>query len=142
MLIPRYSAHAASVPVAVHLDHATNAEHLELAIGLAEKEGIKFDSIMVDASHADVSPPYQLRSPFGRSRSSSLPSSNIPEPLALPSPLFPLTSKNQWGELLSFPHSHGFCTIQPISRLFNWLQILNHSVFALFSSLGTVQGSI
>jgi fructose/tagatose bisphosphate aldolase len=47
-------AHAASVPVAVHLDHATDAAHLELAIGLAEKEGIKFDSIMVDASHADV----------------------------------------------------------------------------------------
>jgi fructose/tagatose bisphosphate aldolase len=51
----QHSARAASVPVAVHLDHATNAEHLELAIGLAEKEGIKFDSIMVDASHADVS---------------------------------------------------------------------------------------
>ncbi|WVW80802.1 hypothetical protein I302_102789 [Kwoniella bestiolae CBS 10118] len=46
-------AHNASVPIAVHLDHATDAEHLELSIGLAEKEGIKFDSIMVDASHAD-----------------------------------------------------------------------------------------
>jgi fructose-bisphosphate aldolase class II len=40
--------------VSVHLDHATNDEQLELAVGLAEK-GIKFDSIMVDASHADVS---------------------------------------------------------------------------------------
>ncbi|OCF33683.1 tagatose-bisphosphate aldolase [Kwoniella heveanensis CBS 569] len=45
-------AHNASVPISVHLDHATDAEHLELSIGLAEK-GIKFDSIMVDASHAD-----------------------------------------------------------------------------------------
>ena len=42
------------MPIAVHLDHATDVEHLELAIGLAEKKGIKFDSIMVDASHADV----------------------------------------------------------------------------------------
>jgi fructose/tagatose bisphosphate aldolase len=47
------SAHNASVPISVHLDHATDAEQLELAVGLAEK-GIKFDSIMVDASHADV----------------------------------------------------------------------------------------
>ncbi|WWC72619.1 uncharacterized protein I206_106581 [Kwoniella pini CBS 10737] len=46
-------AHDASVPISVHLDHATDAAHLELSIGLAEKEGIKFDSIMVDASHAD-----------------------------------------------------------------------------------------
>lgn len=47
-------AHNASVPISVHLDHATDEEQLELAVGLAEK-GIKFDSIMVDASHADVS---------------------------------------------------------------------------------------
>ena len=47
------SAHNASVPISVHLDHATDAEQLELAVGLAE-QGIKFDSIMVDASHADV----------------------------------------------------------------------------------------
>ncbi|OWZ31296.1 tagatose-bisphosphate aldolase [Cryptococcus neoformans] len=46
-------AHNASVPISVHLDHATDPEHLELSIGLAEK-GIKFDSIMVDASHADT----------------------------------------------------------------------------------------
>ncbi|KAK4688484.1 fructose-bisphosphate aldolase, class II, partial [Tremellales sp. Uapishka_1] len=46
-------AHSASVPIAVHLDHATDVEHLELAVGLAEK-GIAFDSIMVDASHADT----------------------------------------------------------------------------------------
>ncbi|THU80438.1 aldolase [Dendrothele bispora CBS 962.96] len=46
-------SHSASVPIAVHLDHATDEEHLELAIGLAEK-GIKFDSIMVDASHAET----------------------------------------------------------------------------------------
>lgn len=46
-------AHQASVPIAVHLDHATDPEHLELALGLAE-QGIVFDSIMVDASHAEV----------------------------------------------------------------------------------------
>ena len=43
----------ASVPIAVHLDHATDPEHLELALSLAE-QGIAFDSIMVDASHAEV----------------------------------------------------------------------------------------
>lgn len=48
-----YSAHGASVPIAVHLDHATDPEHIELALSLAE-QGIAFDSIMVDASHADV----------------------------------------------------------------------------------------
>jgi fructose-bisphosphate aldolase class II len=53
--LPRFhSAHQASVPIAVHLDHATDPEHLELALSLAE-QGIAFDSIMVDASHADVS---------------------------------------------------------------------------------------
>ncbi|KAJ3785021.1 aldolase [Lentinula aff. detonsa] len=46
-------AHQASVPIAVHLDHATDPEHLELAFSLA-KEGIAFDSIMVDASHAET----------------------------------------------------------------------------------------
>ncbi|KAH9475254.1 Putative fructose-bisphosphate aldolase [Psilocybe cubensis] len=45
-------AHQASVPIAVHLDHATDPEHLELALSLAE-QGIIFDSIMVDASHAE-----------------------------------------------------------------------------------------
>jgi len=46
-------AHQASVPIAVHLDHATDPEHLELALGLAE-QGVVFDSIMVDASHAET----------------------------------------------------------------------------------------
>ncbi|KAF9005098.1 ketose-bisphosphate aldolase [Cyathus striatus] len=46
-------ARQASVPIAVHLDHATDVEHLELALSLAEN-GIAFDSIMVDASHADT----------------------------------------------------------------------------------------
>uniref|UniRef100_A0A0W0FCQ5 Fructose-bisphosphate aldolase n=1 Tax=Moniliophthora roreri TaxID=221103 RepID=A0A0W0FCQ5_MONRR len=46
------AAQGASVPIAVHLDHATDPEHLELALSLAE-QGIAFDSIMVDASHAD-----------------------------------------------------------------------------------------
>ncbi|TRM66703.1 ketose-bisphosphate aldolase [Schizophyllum amplum] len=48
------AAHQASVPIAVHLDHATDAEHMELALGLAEKDGIMFDSIMCDASHAET----------------------------------------------------------------------------------------
>ncbi|KAJ7223156.1 aldolase [Mycena pura] len=47
------AAHQASVPIAVHLDHATNPEHIELALSLAE-QGIAFDSIMVDASHAET----------------------------------------------------------------------------------------
>ncbi|KAF9267218.1 aldolase [Marasmius fiardii PR-910] len=47
------AAHGASVPIAVHLDHATDPEHLELALSLAE-QGIAFDSIMVDASHAET----------------------------------------------------------------------------------------
>ncbi|KXN91321.1 Putative fructose-bisphosphate aldolase [Leucoagaricus sp. SymC.cos] len=46
-------AHQASVPIAVHLDHATDVEHLELALSLAE-QGIAFDSIMVDAGHAET----------------------------------------------------------------------------------------
>ncbi|KDQ49995.1 hypothetical protein JAAARDRAFT_142624 [Jaapia argillacea MUCL 33604] len=46
------AAHQASVPIAVNLDHATDPEHLELALSLAEA-GIAFDSIMVDASHAE-----------------------------------------------------------------------------------------
>ncbi|KAJ7902783.1 ketose-bisphosphate aldolase [Mycena olivaceomarginata] len=48
-----HAAHQASVPIAVHLDHATDPEHLKLALSLAE-QGIAFDSIMVDASHADT----------------------------------------------------------------------------------------
>ncbi|KAJ7475121.1 aldolase [Mycena galericulata] len=47
------AAHQASVPIAVHLDHATDPEHIELALSLAE-HGIAFDSIMVDASHAET----------------------------------------------------------------------------------------
>ncbi|OZJ04491.1 hypothetical protein BZG36_02666 [Bifiguratus adelaidae] len=46
-------ARNASVPIAVHLDHATDPEHIELALSLAE-QGIAFDSIMVDASHAET----------------------------------------------------------------------------------------
>ncbi|KAI0671068.1 aldolase [Trametes maxima] len=47
------AAHQASVPISVHLDHATDPEHLELALSLAE-QGVAFDSIMVDASHAET----------------------------------------------------------------------------------------
>ena len=44
------------MPIAVNLDHATDPEHLELALSLAE-QGIAFDSIMVDASHAEACAP-------------------------------------------------------------------------------------
>lgn len=37
----------------MHLDHATDSAQLELVLGLAE-QGTSFDSIMVDASHADT----------------------------------------------------------------------------------------
>ncbi|KAF8633115.1 hypothetical protein AX15_001498 [Amanita polypyramis BW_CC] len=46
-------AHQATVPISVHLDHATDPTHVEYALDLAEK-GIIFDSIMVDASHANT----------------------------------------------------------------------------------------
>jgi fructose-bisphosphate aldolase class II len=46
-------AHAASVPIAVHLDHATTDEDIDTALRFAEA-GVAFDSIMVDASHADT----------------------------------------------------------------------------------------
>lgn len=49
----RTSAHSASVPISVHLDHATDDAALQFVLGLAD-QGIKFDSIMVDASHADT----------------------------------------------------------------------------------------
>ncbi|KAI9329893.1 aldolase [Zopfochytrium polystomum] len=47
------AARAASVPISVHLDHATTDEDVDFALTLAE-QGIAFDSIMVDASHADT----------------------------------------------------------------------------------------
>ncbi|PFH48511.1 hypothetical protein AMATHDRAFT_149714 [Amanita thiersii Skay4041] len=46
-------AHEASVPIAVHLDHATDQDDLEYVLDMAAK-GAKFDSIMVDASHAET----------------------------------------------------------------------------------------
>lgn len=45
-------AHSASVPIAVHLDHATTEHDIDTALTFAER-GTAFDSIMVDASHAD-----------------------------------------------------------------------------------------
>ena len=48
------AAHAASVPIAVHVDHAQEDEDIQWILEeLAEKQGIKIDSIMIDASHAD-----------------------------------------------------------------------------------------
>lgn len=44
-------AHAASVPIAVHLDHATTVEDINMVLDFAD-QGVKFDSIMIDASHA------------------------------------------------------------------------------------------
>ncbi len=46
-------AHSATVPIAVHLDHATTAEDIDAALSLAET-GVAFDSIMIDASHAET----------------------------------------------------------------------------------------
>lgn len=46
-------AHSASAPVSVHLDHATTEEDIDTALRFVE-EGVPFDSIMVDASHADT----------------------------------------------------------------------------------------
>jgi len=47
------AAHSASVPISVHLDHATTDEDISVALTFAE-EGCAFDSIMVDCSHADT----------------------------------------------------------------------------------------
>ncbi|KAJ9122868.1 hypothetical protein QFC24_003906 [Naganishia onofrii] len=46
-------AHSASVPIAVHLDHATTEHDIDTALTFAER-GTAFDSIMVDASHAET----------------------------------------------------------------------------------------
>lgn len=46
-------AHSATVPISVHLDHATEESDVEYAVALAER-GIALDSIMIDASHADT----------------------------------------------------------------------------------------
>jgi fructose-bisphosphate aldolase class II len=46
-------AHSASVPISVHLDHATTEEDIDTSLTFAER-GVAFDSIMVDASHADT----------------------------------------------------------------------------------------
>ncbi|THH08016.1 hypothetical protein EW145_g2999 [Phellinidium pouzarii] len=53
MRLMSFRARQASVPIAVHIDDATDPEHIELALSLAE-QGIAFDSIMVDANHADT----------------------------------------------------------------------------------------
>ncbi|KAI9691822.1 MAG: hypothetical protein M1822_007894 [Bathelium mastoideum] len=42
-------AHSASVPIALHLDHAASAEDIRFAADLGPEKG--FDSIMVDMSH-------------------------------------------------------------------------------------------
>ncbi|KDN41232.1 aldolase [Tilletiaria anomala UBC 951] len=48
------AAHAASVPISVHVDHAQEDEDIKWILEeLAEKQHIKVDSIMIDASHAD-----------------------------------------------------------------------------------------
>jgi len=47
------AAHTASVPISVHLDHATTDEDIDTALRFAE-EGCAFDSIMVDCSHAET----------------------------------------------------------------------------------------
>jgi fructose-bisphosphate aldolase class II len=51
------AARSSTVPIAVHLDHATTAEDIDLVLTWAEQSSEKereavFDSIMIDASHA------------------------------------------------------------------------------------------
>ncbi|CDZ98367.1 Fructose 1,6-bisphosphate aldolase [Phaffia rhodozyma] len=46
-------AKEAKVPIAIHLDHATTDHDIDTALAFAE-QGVKFDSIMVDSSHADT----------------------------------------------------------------------------------------
>jgi fructose-bisphosphate aldolase class II len=46
-------AASASVPIAVHMDHATTKEDIETVLGFAE-QGSVLDSLMIDASHADT----------------------------------------------------------------------------------------
>lgn len=47
------TCHSASVPIAVHLDHAANHKDIERALKWAE-EGVALDSIMIDCSHFDT----------------------------------------------------------------------------------------
>lgn len=46
------TCHNASVPIAVHLDHAATDEDISRALDWAE-EGVALDSIMIDCSHFD-----------------------------------------------------------------------------------------
>lgn len=47
------TCHAASVPIAVHLDHAASDEDITRALDWAE-QGVALDSIMIDCSHHDT----------------------------------------------------------------------------------------
>ncbi|CAO1636968.1 unnamed protein product [Sympodiomycopsis kandeliae] len=47
------TAHGASVPISVHLDHAGTDEDIDRALTWAE-EGVALDSIMIDCSHHDT----------------------------------------------------------------------------------------
>ncbi|PWN54496.1 aldolase [Violaceomyces palustris] len=46
-------AHGASVPISVHLDHAADDQDIDMALTFAE-QGVAFDSIMIDCSHAET----------------------------------------------------------------------------------------
>ncbi|PPQ82795.1 hypothetical protein CVT25_009284 [Psilocybe cyanescens] len=50
---PPFMYGKASVPISVHLDHATDPEQVQFALDLAEK-GIPLDSIMLDGSRAET----------------------------------------------------------------------------------------
>ncbi|GAC71993.1 fructose 1,6-bisphosphate aldolase [Moesziomyces antarcticus T-34] len=47
------TCHAASVPIAVHLDHAASDEDITRALDWAQ-QGVALDSIMIDCSHHDT----------------------------------------------------------------------------------------
>lgn len=47
------TAHGASVPISVHLDHAGTDEDIDRALTWAE-QGVALDSIMIDCSHHET----------------------------------------------------------------------------------------
>lgn len=48
-------AHASTVPISVHVDHAAEKEDIEMILDWAEElKDYKVDSIMIDCSHAET----------------------------------------------------------------------------------------
>jgi len=59
-------AHAAKVPISVHVDHAASKEDIDMILDWAEEsKDFKVDSIMIDCSHAETDGEnIQLAQPF------------------------------------------------------------------------------